>query len=449
MSMYKYLFNENLSPHKKCIGLESALLFSGIAAAGASVVGAGINAYSNASANAQKGAKFYELNEYNLGVMREQQRWQEWRENLAFERQHQLQNEAYAENQRLIDEQRKYDSPSAMVQRAAAAGLNPSAVLGTSAGQQGSGASFGVPGTPQVSGSSASVPSAQGASIPDYQPVFGADTLSGISSLVDTISKFKANFSQGEETFRGLSSVIRSKELQVIENEMDIAYKGIQNNIAKNTGLRKALTDIDLAYSQAVYYTAMGQNYDPDGFVQTVNNLVKLSERELNVEKANNVRAMTSQILMMMPAALEVVKQQANNLRADTADKYASAGLKKVQTTVENLQSQLLQKENAIKSQTFQIDLDNAFTAAIKEGVLSEEQIERGKFLLESARAANSLPDMAKKTRWFLEWLSSTVGAGLGAAAGGFVGSRLKLPKGSKSGAGFTPYSSPNYTYGE
>lgn len=442
MLMYKYLFTPLNRPREKhWIG--------GMLAAIGSIGAAGINYAATSMTNSQKGSKFYEQNDYNLGVMREQQRWQEGMTNLQYERQNELIDKEYSENRRLIAEQRAYDSPSAQVQRAAAAGLNPSAVLGSSAGAVGSG-SFGVPAMPEPASSPASIPSAQAASTPDYQSPFDGSTISGLANLVSTLVQAKKHLAQGEKESRTIEPFVSFMENQAAEKEIQVRASAIDLTIKKETGLKKAWTEVNEVYTRSILNEAMARDYDRNEFVQHMDAFLKSCDAKLKLDEANKVRTEVSQMIPMFAVQLDNARKYGESLRAQTAESYASAGLKRVQSKVEDLHKQLLTKENAIKSQTFQDDLDTAFLEVEQRNILSQEQIEHGKFLLQSARAANNLPDGIKKTRWFLEWLSQVAGTTLGGAAGAYVGARLGRGRSSKSsGSGFSPYSSPNYTYGE
>lgn len=238
-------------------------------------------------------------------------------------------------------QQQEYNSPYNQVQRARSAGYNPSAVGADGGGLQDTSVTLphtSVPSpsvTPAQTGSGfAGGPSLIGApsQIPMQSFGFG-QLMSGLGSFIHDISSSDIAQSQKDVLLRKLEFEAEGQDINNRMNQIELSV--LSDTKAPRT--KKAFADLRQTLGMARLLDAQEDTEIQKAISEQVDQLLKFSQKELNDQKAAELRVIVPYLPKLYTAQIEREKSAASANYASADASRASAENLRALTTTENL----------------------------------------------------------------------------------------------------------------
>lgn len=326
----------------------------------------------------------------------------------AFERQLQLtdineqfQREMFESNNREYDrrlqEEREYDAPRAQIERAAAAGINPSAAIGSGVASDNT---FSPPTSVGTPSSSTPVVNPLG-STPSTG--FGSNGASLIGAFASVFKSITSGIKDVSERNRIEKLVTQEFESLQLDNQLKSITKYVQDNI-KDTKIQQEVWELN---NKKVKNLLDGQLFNES--VQR--ELKEESERiYMNVQREYGIQAATN-LRLRNENFNKILELQVDNMRADTFKKFSEGELAKSVKTLNDDAHILNQPETESAKKLFankdamEQKWQNIVNDLRNHGKITEQQYQEACKQIEELSEYNQLPWWMKRSKNFVDWL--------------------------------------------
>lgn len=404
---YKFLDRAN-EPNK--FGIETAILISGLAAAGATTA-AGISAASASNNALSENLEENERNrKFNSEEAEKARKWQssQWQNqynqqkeewyNQMNEMTEQYKQQTLFGNEEAFNQwmkQQEYNSPANMVSRLQAAGLNPSAAINAqqfgSTGLAAAPTSVGSPSVPSPSvalPASASVGLNNPAQASNSATAFGS-VAEGLAKMIQSVGTFTKDSSEAGEIQTLLSAKFKKLLNDLDLQELDKSIKGIDLFIKSNSKdaqiqlfnqeLQKKLSEIAVNWQNASYFAEKSAS-------ERLNQVVLDMAGKVKFEEFLQAQALTQRIGEIVDNRVNLGKEEIKTEKSKQSANYASASESKSHAALYDAQK--LTEDLFRAPKKYALHLANALDEGRIHIQNIEEQIKANQFTESEARAA-------------------------------------------------------------
>lgn len=267
-----------------------------------------------------------QVNEENAARQARQNQWQsqENEKNRQFQRD--MFHEQFQAQQEEWDRQQAYNTPVNQVQRANAAGFNPSATL---AGGQGGlvDSTISIPSPSVPSGSS----SAPGSPIPSQRIGF-ADMIRSVGSVIKDVSSAGLDDSNRRLINETMSDTIYGMKLDNATKEINNALLGITYEINNKTKQNKIL-DLNAQFDKTMAVIALTK---AQGDTEVVKAALTKAEEIKAYADANLSEAEAKSVIACIDGKVNLLKEQAKTEQARQSELYSSSFKLRAEGITEN-----------------------------------------------------------------------------------------------------------------